>query len=71
MLYQTAGTFHNHLRYPLMAFWQFIEGRIDDFYLISHNRFLNIRNLLRTFIDQQDDQMHIRMIGGNRLGYLF
>ena len=24
-----------------------------------------------TLIDQQDHQMHIRMIGGNRLGYLF
>ena len=34
----------------------------NHFYILSLNRFLDIGHLLRTLIDQKNDQMHIRMI---------
>ena len=67
MLYQTFCPLDHHLRYPLMVFRQLIKGRIDHFHILSANSFLDIRHFFWPFIDQQNDQMHLRIIAQNRL----
>ena len=51
----------HHLGYSLMMLGKFIESRVNDFYIISVDRFPNIGNFLRSFIDQQDQHMHLRI----------
>ena len=70
MLHETLCPLDYHLGNSLMALWKLIEGGIQNFYIIAGYRLLNVRNLLGTFIDQQDDDMHIRMIDGYCLGHL-
>ena len=50
---------------------KFIKSRINNLYIASTNLFFNIRNFLWTFIDQKNDQMHIRIILLNRFGNIF
>ena len=66
-LYQTLGTFDHHLGYPFMVFGQFIKCGVDHLNIIALYRFLDIRNFFRPLIDEQDDQMHFRIIAQNRL----
>ena len=51
-----------------MAFSRFVESRCDHFgiYTTSH-----IGYLLRTFVDQQDNHIHFRVVGSNRIGNIF
>ena len=42
-----------------MMLGKFVESRVNDFYIISVDCFLNIGNFLRSFIDQQDQHMHL------------
>jgi hypothetical protein len=71
MLYKTARTLHNHLGNSLMMFRKFIKCRIDHFHIRSLDRLSDIGNLLRTLIDQKNDQMHISVIPEDRLGNVF
>ena len=41
---------------------QFIESRINDFRIVSFDRFPDVRDFLRPLIDQKDDQMDLRII---------
>ena len=70
MLYKTAGTLHYHLRYTLVMLRKLIKGRIDNLYIRSLNGFLYVCYLLRTLIDEKNDQMHIFIIFQDRLGYI-
>ena len=65
MLYQSFGTLYYHLRYSLMMLRKLIKGRVDNFHIFTLNCLLDIGNLFRTFIDQQDDHMHIRIAVDN------
>ena len=71
MLYQSARTFHNHLGYSLMMLRKLIKGRIDNLHIVSPDCFFDICNFLRTFIDQQNDQMHIRIVSKNGFRHIF
>ena len=55
MFHQTLCPSQYHLRHTLMMFRELVERGIDNFYIISADRFLNIRNFLRTLIDQQNE----------------
>ena len=71
MLYQTFCPLNDHFRYTLVTLRKLVKGGINNFYIWPYNSFLNVCYFLRTLIDQQDHQMHIRMIGGNGLCHLF
>lgn len=45
-----------------MMFRQFVKGGIDHFNVRPCHRLLHVRYLLRTFIDQENDQMQVRII---------
>jgi hypothetical protein len=47
-----------------MAHWRFIKGRAVD---LAIHFALQIGHFLRTLIDEQDDQLNVRMIDANRL----
>jgi len=70
MLDETLRSLDHHLRHTLMALRKLIKRRINDLDLRSHNGLLNVRHLLRTLIDQQNDHMHIRMIRRDCLSHL-
>ena len=61
MLDETLRSLDHHLLHTLMALRKLIKRRINDLDLLSHNGLLNVRHLLRTLIDQKDDQVHIRI----------
>ena len=71
MFYQTFCSFNSHLRHPFVMFRLLIKRRIDDFHVIPANRFPDIRYFLRAFINQKNDQMHIRAVSKNGLCSLF
>ena len=54
-----------------MALRQLIEGRIDHLDIVPYYGLFDIGNLLRALIDQKNDHVHIRMIGGDCLGTCF
>ena len=62
MLYQTARTLNYHLRNTSVMLRKLIKCRINNFNIIPLDFFLDIGNLLRTFIDQQNDQVHGRVV---------
>ncbi len=55
-------------RYPLMVFCGLIESGINDLYIFSLNCLFNIGYFLRPLINQQNDQMHLRVVFLYRLG---
>ena len=65
------GPFNDHLGYSLVVFGKFIESRIDHFYVRSLNSLFDVRNFLRTLINEQDDQMDLGIVGLNGLSDLF
>ena len=70
MLNQTLSSLDNHFRYALMAVGLLVKGGINHFYIRAYDCFLDIGYFLRTLVDEQDHQVHIRVIGGNGSGYL-
>ena len=66
MFYKTLCTFNDHFRYSLMMFWKLIKCRVNNLYIVSLNGLFNIRNFLRTFINQKNQKMHFRIILKNR-----
>ena len=50
-----------------MMLRQFIESRINHLYVRSLNCFLDICYFLRSFIDQQNNQMYLRIVSLDRL----
>ena len=62
MLYQALRPLDHHLRHTLVVLRQFIKRRVDDFNIVSLDGLLDVRYLLRTLVDQQDQQMDLRII---------
>src|SRR5699024_2716023 len=71
MLHQAAGTLDDHLRNTLMMLRQLVKGGIDHVHILSLDRFLNISYFLRTFVDEENDQMHIRTVPEDGFGHIF
>ena len=71
MLNQTLCTLNNHFGDSFMMFRQFVKGGIDHFNVRPCHRLLHVRYLLRTFIDQENDQMQVRIIFLYRHGHFF
>ena len=61
VLHQTLCPLDDHLGYPLVVLGQLVEGGIDNLHILALDGLLDIGNLLRPLIDQQNDQMHVRM----------
>ena len=57
---QTFCLFKNHFRNLDMARCRFVKCRCDDF---AANGTLHFSHFFRTFVDQQDEEGHIGMIG--------
>ena len=70
MFHQAFGALRHHLRNPFMALWQFVKGGVDYFHIGAYNRLPDVRHFLRALVNQEDHQMHVRMVGGNGLGHL-
>ena len=51
-----------------MVFCGLIESGINDLYIFSLNCLFNIGYFLRPLVNQQNDQMHLRVIFLYRLG---
>ena len=49
---------------------KFFKGGINNLYIFADHGFFDVRYLLRALIDQKDDHMHIRVVGGNGLRHL-
>ena len=71
MLDQTLGPFNDHFRYPFMVLGQLVKSRINDFHIGAFNGFPDIRDFLGTLIDQQDDQVDLRIVIFDGTGHLF
>ena len=71
MFHKTFCPFDDHLGNTFVMFRKFIKGGIDNFHILPFDRFLDIRNLLRSLIDQKDDHMHIRVIAHDRFCHFF
>ena len=65
MLDQALGLFDHHLGDLNMAHGGFVESRGHD---LALHRALHVRHFFRPLVDQKDDQIAFRMIGGDRLG---
>ena len=70
MFNQTLCTLDHHLGNSFVMLRQLVKGGIDHLHIGADDRFLNIRNFLGTLVDQKDDQMHIRVVGGHGLCHL-
>ena len=70
MLHQPFSSLYYHLGHPFVAVRKFIKGGVDHLHIGPNDRFPDIRHFLRALIDEQDHQMHVRVIGGNRLCHL-
>ena len=62
MLDKALRPFYYHLRHTFMTLRQLVKRRIDDLDIFSRYRLTDICHLLRTLIDQKDDQVHFWMI---------
>ena len=47
-----------------------VKCRVDDLDVVAHDGILNVRDFLRPLVDQQNDQMHVRMVRDDALGDL-
>ena len=63
MLYQTFCTLNYHFGYTFVVLRKFVESRINNFYVIAFDSLFDICYLLRALINQQNDHMHVRIIG--------
>lgn len=61
-LHKTFRALNDHLGHAFVVLRALIEGGIDDFHIRSLNRFFNVGDLLRTFVDQKDDRIHLRVV---------
>ena len=62
MLYQTLRPFDYHFGDSFVMLRQLIKCGINNLHIRSFNCFPEIRNFLRPFINQKDDQVHVRII---------
>ena len=62
MLNQTSGTLDSHLGNSLVVLRCLIKSGIKNLNVITDNCFAYIGNLLRTLIDQHDDNVHLRIV---------
>ena len=62
LLHETFRTLNDHLRNTFMMLRKFIKGGVDHFHIFSPNRFFDVCNLFRTFVDQEDQKLHIGVI---------
>ena len=69
MFNQTLRARQHHLSNLDMVRGQLVKGRVDD--LAADQRTFHIGDLLRPFIDQQHDQLHLRIVLLNRIGDFF
>ncbi len=65
MFDQAFGFFNNHFSNLYVTRCRFVEGRRDDF---AAHRALHIGHFFGAFVDQQNDQVAVRMVGRDRLG---
>ena len=59
------GFFNHHFRHLDMALRRFVEGGGNHF--AAHGT-AHFGNLFRTFVNQQDNEFDIGIVGGNRVG---
>ena len=65
MFDKALGLFNHHLRDLHMAGRWFVKRRTDHFAL---HRPLHVGHFLRALVDEQNDEVALRMIGGHRVG---
>ena len=70
MLHKPLSSLDYHLGNPLVMLRQLVKGGIDHLHIGPFNGLLNIGNLLRPFIDQKDDQMHLGGIALHGFGHI-
>ena len=65
VLHQALGLLDDHLGDLDVAGGWLIEGRGDDF---AVDRALHVGHLFRALVDEQDDQVNLGVVGGDRVG---
>ena len=70
MLHQTFCPLNNHFRHSLMMLRQFVKCGVNNFYVRAFYRFPEVRYFFRTFVNQKNNQMHVRIIHLDRLRHL-
>ena len=65
VLHQAPGLGQHHVGHLDVPLSGLVEGGADDF---AVHRPGHVRDFLRTLVDEQDDQVHFRMIGGDGVG---
>ena len=65
MLDQPLRLFNDHFGHLDMAYGRLVEGRADD---LALDRAHHVGDLLRPLVDQQDDEIDLRMTGGDGVG---
>ena len=70
VLYQSLCPFNNHFGYSLMMLWQFVKGGIYNLNIRPFYGFPEIGHFFRPFVNQKDNQMHVRIIYFNGLRHL-
>ena len=70
VLNQTFCTLDHHLWHTFMMLRKLIKGRINNFHIIPFNGFFDVGYFFRTFIDQKDQKMDLRIILPHRKRHL-
>ena len=65
MLHQALGLLQDHFGHLDVALGRLVEGGTDDFGL---HRALHVRHFLGAFVDEQDDEHHLGVVGGDGVG---
>ena len=65
VLDQALGLLDHHLRDLHVALRRLVEGRRDD---LALHRALHVGDLFRPLVDEQHDEVHLGVIGGDRVG---
>ena len=68
VLDKALGSFNDHLGNPLVMFWRFIKGRVNDFDIRSRDCLFDISYFFGTLINQKDDQVNFRIVELHALG---
>ena len=71
VLHQTLRPLNHHFRYTLVMIRKLVKSRINHFHIMPFNGLLNIGNLLGTFVNQENNQMHLRIISLNGSCHFF
>ena len=53
-----------------MVLRQLVEGGMNHLHIRPLNSFFDICNLLRALVNQQNQQLHVRMVPGHGLGHI-